>query len=476
MKIKKLFALTAALNILLSCFTACGGQTESINTTEKNTVESEQENKEDTVLTLALTGSPEIQDVIDEFNAADNGYQIEVKRYRENIGEDGLPITYTDEEAQYADMEILQDIINTDEIDIICSESFFSNIYYEILKSKGAYADLYQFMAEDTEVNTDTLNQHVLSLNEVDGKLCSLPTFYGITTMIGETQYVGSKENWTVDEFISRWEQMPENATISNSRQSENVYYVMLRNNLEAFVDHEHAQVHFDSPDFKRLLEFCGSFESNHGQKGTYDYDAPKFVEKFYIDGFMGADGAAQGDFYDDGKQYTMVGFPSSDGEGAFLSDRGVRYSISAKSSPDEQAGAWQFIRTLATYEYQMSHVISLIDDGHPDGPYYSSEMGFCINNRAFEETAQGIMEGTYYGGTAEDKGKEYEITLPTQEDYEKITAYINSIDRWETSSHGPLWNIINEEIMYYFAGERTLDQTVELIQSRASIWIAEQS
>ena len=29
---------------------------------------------------------------------------------------------------------------------------------------------------------------------------------------------------------------------------------------------------------------------------------------------------------------------------------------------------------------------------------------------------------------------------------------------------------------MYYFSGERTLDETVELIQSRASIWISEQS
>ena len=134
------------------------------------------------------------------------------------------------------------------------------------------------------------------------------------------------------------------------------------------------------------------------------------------------------------------------------------------------------FIRSFVTYEYQMSHVIPLVDDGHPDGPRYSSEIGLCINNRAFEETAKGIMDGTYYGGTYEDKGKEYEITLPTQEDYEKLTAYIQSIQRWETRSHGRLWNIINEEIMYYFSGERTLDETVELIQSRASIWISEQS
>ncbi len=472
---KKIITFATALLVLV-CSVSCGIQSETTDTTEETTINEETESREDTVLTLAILGSSEIQDVIDEFNAADNGYRIEIKQYREITGSDGLPITYTDEEMQYADMELLQDIINTDEIDIVCNSSFFNNVYYEVLKNKGAFADLYPFMAEDAEVNTDTLNRNVLRLNEIDGKLCTLPTFYGITTMIGNKEYVGSRENWTVDEFISHWEAMPDNATIQGTRYSENVYYVVLRNNLEAFVDHENAQVHFDSPDFKRLLEFCGSFESNHGEKMPYDYAAPEFVAEFYLDGFMYADGAASGEFYDDGIQYTMVGYPSENGAGAFLSDRGRNYAISAKSTPEKQAGAWEFIRSFVTYEYQMSHVIPLIDDGHPDGPRYSSEMGFCINNRSFEEVAQGIMDGTYYGGTYEDKGQSYAITLPTQADYEKIVAYINSIDRWETKSHGPLWNIINEEIMYYFAGERTLDETVKLIQSRASIWMSEQS
>jgi hypothetical protein len=72
---------------------------------------------------------------------------------------------------------------------------------------------------------------------------------------------------------------------------------------------------------------------------------------------------------------------------------------------------------------------------------------------------------------------REYGVSFDIEaEDYEKLTAYIQSIQRWETRSHGRLWNIINEEIMYYFSGERTLDETVELIQSRASIWISEQS
>ena len=190
--------------------TGCSGvnsqspsSSESGATSEVGFNKSSNTNSEDMVLTLALTGNPDIQDVIDTFNAADNGYQIVVKRYRENVGSNGLPITYTDEESQYADLEILQDIINTDDIDIICSESFFDGTYYALLEGKGAFADLYPFMEQDEEVNPSTLNQHILHLNETNGKLCSLPTFYGATTLIGESRYVGTKENWTIDDFMS---------------------------------------------------------------------------------------------------------------------------------------------------------------------------------------------------------------------------------------------------------------------------------
>ncbi len=468
---KRILSVILVFSMMLSCTACTGTEIPPTESEVSSEMPASEQAAEDIVLTLALTGSPEIQDVIDEFNAADNGYRIEVKRYRENVGENGQSITYSSEEQQYADLEILQDIINTDEIDIICSESFSNGVYYEILKNKDAFADLYEFMAEDAVVNTSTLNQHILSLNETDGKLCSLPTFYGATTLIGETRYVGTKENWTVDAFISRWEQMPNNATIGGSRRSEDVYYDLLRNNLEAFVDYENAQVHFDSPDFKRILEFCGSFESNHGEKTAYDYEAPEFVFEFHLDGFMSADDAFHGE-----EPYTLVGFPSSDGEGAYFSARGVSYSISAKSPLEKRAGAWAFIRTFATYEYQMAHDIIPIDSNVPGMPAYDSERGFPINNRAFEEIAQGIIDGQYYGGTAEDKGAAYEVALPTQEDYQKIAAYLDSIDRWETKGHGPLWDIINEEVMYYFSGERSLDETVAVIQSRASIWISEQS
>ncbi|MCR4647208.1 MAG: hypothetical protein K5695_17675 [Oscillospiraceae bacterium] len=85
-------------------------------------------------------------------------------------------------------------------------------------------------------------------------------------------------------------------------------------------------------------------------------------------------------------------------------------------------------------------------------------------------------MDGKYYHGTIESKGETIEVTLPTQEDLDGTLRYFNTINQWQAGSTYALNTIINEEVMKYFAGDASLDETVDSIQSRASLWISEQS
>ncbi|MDE6101453.1 MAG: extracellular solute-binding protein [Ruminococcus sp.] len=457
-------------------------QTESKAETSQESSQQTDENTEDIIITLATNSTmrSELQDEIDSFNALDNGYQIVTKivdmefynkEYDTVVLEQGDELTL--------DFHMVQDIMNTDSIDIIPSYTFGNQSKYEILKNMGAFVDLYPFMENDPEVNTSTLNQHILSLNETDGKLCSLPMYYMVNTLIGETRYVGDKENWTVDDFISCWEQMPEGSTVNGVRNSENIYRGILRGNLETFVDYEKAEVNFDCPEFRKILEFCNRFETT-GQKGEWDYESPIMVSPRYLDGIMSAGlfGENSGTSMDCNPPYTMVGYPSPDGQGAFFIDSGGSYSISAKSSPEKQQGAWEFIRQIYTEEYQQENVIEKYVD-NIDGEeitHFSAEKGFCINNNAFDNIADKIMNGEYYDGKYSIQGVEYTSPLPVQEEVDKMKKYLDSINRWETTIDRQLWEIIEDEVMAYFAGEKSLDDTVDLIQNRASIWISEQS
>lgn len=457
--------------------------TKSENVTPDDDVQSN-DSKEDIVITMVLSYNKEkiLEDEISAFNDADNGYKIVTNNYSSDFYDETIDsVVLTEEDALTIDFNLVQDIMNTDDIDIIDTSVFGNVSKYEILKNMGAFVDLYPFMENDPEVNTSTLNKHILSLNETDGKLCSLPISYLANTLIGETRYVGDNENWTVDDFISAWENMPEGSTVNGSLNSENIYYDILRSNLETFIDYENIKVNFDCSEFRKILEFCNRFESNNNQKGTYVYDAPKMINHMDLSNISSA--KLFGEYGNEILQftnppYTMVGYPSSNGQGAFFQSGGS-YSISAKSSPEKQKGAWEFIRQFYTEDYQTESAVGEKTVSYMDGKeyvYYEPKVyGFCINNKAFDNIAQRTIAGEFDNETHLIQGVEYPNHTVTQEEVDKMKKYLDSIDRWETTLDHELWEIIEEEVMAYFAGEKSLDDTVDMIQNRASIWISEQ-
>lgn len=440
-------------------------------------------NKEDVVITIALAVEPDPGE-FDEFNNADNGYRIEYVASHSNMDEKGEVLTYTTEEIQKQDFDLIQRIINEDDIDIVGAFSFNNPAYYEILKNKGAFVDLYEFMKDDPDVNPEKLNKYVLELCENDGHLYGLPYSYNVQTMIGKKEYVGDKQNWTVDEFLEHWNAMPDNATISGSRNAEDIYYDILRSNLTSYVDYTKAEVYFDSSDFRKLLEFCGSFESNYGEKTDLDYNAPNFISVYKVNGFssslLGYNNSGTNEtlvsHIKDG-EYTLVGYPGSDGQGSYISTNG-EYSICSNSSKEKQSAAWEYIRQFYIEEYQQDHVVQKYEQ-YIDGEKvvsYSQESGFLINNNARKTTAERICNGEYSNPTYENKGETFETPLPTLEDCEFIENYVNSINRIDTELDRQLWEIVNEEILAYLGGGQDIDTTIDLIQNRASIMVSEKA
>ncbi len=470
--------------------TACGKKTVSNITNEQPATTAENptlaEKTEDTVLTIGLLNFYEdnddlLQKAVKKFNEADNGYKIEYKIFNEGFSTIDGGLAYTEEQYEQMEFRLIQDLINHDEIDIIISGSFTNPTKYESLKRKGAFVDLYEFMETDSEVTKSALNETFLKLSENEGKLYSLSPFFSVQTLIGEEQYVGTKENWTFEDFIAGWENMPDNATIANDNTAENVYYNVLRSNNQYFIDTQNAQVHFDSPEYREMLEFCNRFPYNSGQKTDYDYNSPVYVDDLTISGIMDSryfdDNFKESDF-DKAYNYTFVGFPSADGNGAFLESAGYDFSICASATEDEQKGAWEFIRTFGTEDWQAENAIKIYED-YFNGEIIRSvypESGLCVNNNAFDRVAENIINGVYYDGKGTKQGEEYTYDLPTWDNVNELKRYIGTINRIENHIDRPLFNILTDEVFSYFAGEKSLDEAVDNIQNRTSIWISEQA
>jgi hypothetical protein len=152
-----------------------------------------------------------------------------------------------------------------------------------------------------------------------------------------------------------------------------------------------------------------------------------------------------------------LHGLPGRDGQEQYLLTPSTNiYGMSAQS--DHQDGIWEFLRTYLLEEYQEGNSIPLL--------------------RSQEEkdkasTAQWVAE---YG--------EYEMPSPTEgwitftvPDTRYEDAFWELLDKANGvyEANPSLMEIIWSEAQAYFAGDKTAEQAADNIQSRVSLYLAEQ-
>lgn len=465
---KKQFAAIAAVLALL--LTGCYRNPGISEPPDSDTPTEQTTSAEDIVITMAVHEKPNsaLKAAIKAFNEADNGYQVKVENYDQYYdhsfevdGGKGI------EGYIKADFQLQMDVIQGGVVDIVPDSAFAYYGRFDILEQKGAFIDLNPFLEQDEEVNRTTMNAHILDISEKDGKLYSLPVLYAIETLIGPEPYVGAKENWTVDEMIDRWNQMPDNAIFNMGAVPNKDYVFMnvLRSNLGRFVDYKNVCCYFDSPDFVKILEFCNTFPVPDGQKLEPTEDAVTFAMDIRFSSFSSFHSYITGR---DGTPWTLVGYPSEDGRGAFINTAGWRYGICYQSSPEVQEGAWQFLKTLTTEDFLRS-------DSEADN--WSKFYGLPVNNAFFEKLGQEEMqkEPDMYVAQFDPEYLSTFSTL-TQEEYDRLAAYIASIPYVNSSLDNELKDLIYDELQTMFEGRQTPQQTADAIQSRATIYVSEKA
>lgn len=464
--IKRILPLFMTCMVL--CFAVACSSEEDLSSSEMD--ETNQQNSsdvvqpsEDIIITIATKGelNAQLSKAVKTFNGLGKGYKIELKDYSQYYDPSFEDTNFRmGLDAVHVKMQL--DIMRGTDIDIVYEGAFLDSGKFDIISHKGGFANLYEFMENDETFSKDSLNSHVLELHEIDGNLYSLPLAFQVETLKGDTKYVGSKENWTLDELIEKWEQVPENVTFNGSMDKWYVYDDFMRGNVGQFIDYENATVSFDSPDFLRILKFSNSFPESDMYFSDAYAGMDRFVERCTISGFQ--------KFHNqlwsmDGKDYTLVGYPSYDGNGAFINTSGFRYAICYKSPPEEQQGAWEFLKYLASESYQYDY---MKENGE--------EVGFPINNAVFERLAEEALKNDGKPNIVSMNGTEIDLGYFSHAEYDRLMEYIANTGRITSNIDEPLWTIINEEMRTLFSGQKSEEEVAEAIQGRASIMVSEQS
>lgn len=471
MKKRLLIFFTIMLTVLVSCEKSEDVSQISSEISAQEVTETAE--KKDIILTMAYRGSLPLyqsdgKDLIETFNDMNNGYKIITVDY-------GDYFNGADEQASQAwvdkDQELTLDVMRGNVVDII-PNVFNDRGKYISLAEKGAFADLNTFIENDSEVNDGMLFSRVLETTEINNQLTFMPLSFSIETLTGKTKYVGSKENWTMEDLMKQWESLNGEVDFSYKNTKNIVYYTLLRNCLNSFIDYKKAECYFDSEEFIEILDFINTFEDNPPYKMEDNYSDNVFIKDETILGFESYHNVLWNADNDD---ITFVGYPSDSGAGAMLDISERQIAISTMSSPEKQQGAWEFIKLLISEEYQSA--ITKSQEYTINGTHYSTpdECGFPINYNVFQK--QGKEQYI-------NEGKENLIEMPgvqpidigylKKSEYDRLVDYINNITVSTSLIENELRDIIEDEIFAVFAGELTSREAADNIQNRASILVSE--
>lgn len=403
-----------------------------------------------TTLTLACVYlNYYIKNQILDFNRKSSDYRIEVRDYSEFNTEDDYSAGYTKLITEIGSGAV-PDIMVTDGLPI------------ETFGAKGLLADLWPFIDADEELGGRAgVMEPVFNALSQDGKLYEISSSFYITTIAGPASIVGTEPGWTYEEMYAALDQMPEGCELfSLGTTRSDVFSSICMLNLSRFVDWTTGECSFDSDDFISLMEFANrfpeTFDWEHHEWTNEDSDAYRIKEGRQLLVTLSLSDPYSYNYYSEmfNGDMALKGFPDVPGSGAVFNMNGTGLAIA--STCKNQDAAWSFVRTLLTREYQENYTY-----------------GFCTNRELCEENIQSMVGESYYSYD-QVTGEEKEIIF-TQENADLITDLINNTSMVADYNTSQINDIINEEVAYYFSGEKTAQDVAATIQNRVSIYVNEQ-
>ena len=457
-----------------------------------------------TVLTFACMYLDwNMRDAIVKFNRSSNTHRIVVRDYSEYN---------TDDDYTAGIQKLNTEMLSGKLPDMIDIDTY--NMPVEQYAAKGFLTDLYELIDADSDMSRESFVQPVLkALESTDGKLYQLPQTFAVDTTIALDKVVGEYDTWNLAAVKDAMTKLQDGATVFDVyRTKSDILSTCISRNIDAFVDWENGAAHFDSDEFKALLEFANSFPD------TYDWENADEEEQDSAQNRMNAGKQLMSSFYVSSLEDILyqltgyngkvkfVGYPSEDGTSnhAFQIDGAIAIS----STCADKTAAWNFMKQFLNEEYQSSYNIWSFpinqaafdaklkemmteeyqkddngnvmkdDNGNPiripKVTYYTDGNG-TMTGYSTGNGGVAVMQASADGSVEMGENGEVNVYAMTQEQADEILGLINAT----TAVYGydeSIMGIITDEAAPYFAGEKSLDDTVSMIQSRVNLYVAEQS
>lgn len=404
------------------------------------------ENSQKKMLTFATLGNTtELTDIICRFNQEQSDIEIVIKDYAGSV------------ERMNADMLAgnVPDIYDLQNLSVM-----------QYVKS-GYLEELTPYYEADASLGVEDLLPSVVKAMETAGGLYYVSDSFDVLSLVAKVSDVGTDSGWNYAEMENVLRGKDSNAKLFYIDEKALLLRMILGCEASDFVDMQTGTCRFDSEDFKTLLEACNERGVDEDAAAWTKGEAELLRSGEILFRYATSD-------IDDFKEtlaafsedVNFIGYPCSDRKGNYVSFTS-RLGISSKSEYKEEA--WGFLRYFMSKEYQggimsMMHLPTRKDcfdlwmEAQMAEEDYTNEMG------------RKIFANRY---TADMDGVPYEVAPLTREQAEQYVDMVNrAVKPAEWDSY--IMEIVMEEAAAYFAGDKSVDDVVNVIQKRVGIYIHE--
>ena len=422
-----------------------------------------------TELTLAcLYLDYNLRSQIVKFNKSNPDYRIVVKDYSEYA---------TDDDYNAGLTKLNTEIISGNVPDILVNGTELPIGQYA---AKGLLEDLWPYLDADPEYSRDKLMTQPLNAAQTDGKLYRLPIDFGVTTAVGLGKVVGEYTTWTLADVNDALSKLPEGATVFNKyyTQAEMLKYCIAMN-AENFMNWQDGTCSFDSDEFRALLEFVKPFPAEYdwqsdAEEYESDYTRLKNGKQLLYPTSLSGFSDLYYTFAALNNDIRFIGFPREDGSSGNAFNASCTLSISTTCK--DKSGAWAFIRSTLSDDYQESiwnyPIVKSVFEAKAQEAMTQEYETDADGNQILDDDGNPIPISS--GGMSYGNEPMIELYAVTQEQYDAVLALIDSTTTFVDYDQNVL-DIISDEAAGYFAGSKTVEEASKLIQSRVSLYIQEQ-
>lgn len=323
---------------------------------------------------------------------------------------------------------------------------------YENYARKGWLEDLSSYLEKGERLSLEDFVPRLREALTVNGGFYALPQEFDLTTLAIPKSVAEGRSSWNIEEFLDFIEEYP-NAYFyfrgSGIQPDQNglkkeILSLALRRGLAGFIDADRGKVDFDNERFRSLMTRINAMQFDESA-GWRDAD----LERRVGDGEILMPAVSIDRVYSlyqlentYCQEMVLIGYPGAEREdGGALMTIGRPTGISGNSRNKE--GAWCYLEESVAEETE-------------------STGGFPSRQKELAEMLEEACDG------AEDE------ELDMWKRYTDMVTETIGTASVEDPAMRQLRIIISEEATFYFSGVKSLDEVIEVMESRAEMYFNE--